>query len=458
MLKSVEDKITQMPEAENKTLPHRLQPVRTALRVIVQIVLMFAILFGSFTLMQRMIANQPQAATRPPIDRSIPVDTIKVVLADTRPSLRLFGEVVAGRTIEVRPPTGGEVTLVNESLAVGSRVAEGDLLFSIDPFDLEIALAEAQANLAQTRATIIENRARIVSEDVQLGNAREQLEFAQADYERALSLRDNGTLTAKQVEDRALIVSQRRQSVLQRQNNITVEEARLEQQLAVERRLELSVERAQRNLADASILAPFSGIVRTSSVEVGRQVSANDVAVSMYDNAALDVRFTLTDAQYGRIATDNDPLIGRDVEVTWRVGGNNYAYAAQVTRLGADVASERGGVDVFARISDASANEVQLRPGAFVSLSVPDRLYPKSARVPEQAVFDGPSVFLVVDGKLVRQDVIVLAYDGDQAVISGVSDGSELLATRLSNAEDGTSVRTGDEPQSRPGGQRPGEG
>ncbi|MEO0920766.1 MAG: HlyD family efflux transporter periplasmic adaptor subunit [Pseudomonadota bacterium] len=450
VLKTVDERVSQVPDVQEHRTSRQPTLVRSTARVFVQLILMAGILYGSFMIMQRMIANQPTAANRPAFDRSIPVQTLEIALSDNRPSLRLFGEIVAGRTIEVRPPAGGEVTFVNENLAVGARVNQGDLLFSIDPFDLEFALSEAEANLAQTKATIVENRARIASETVQWENAREQFEFAEADYERALALRDNGTLTAKQVEDRALLVSQRRQTVLLRENNITVEEARLEQQLAAERRLQLSVERAQRNLKDAEVTAPFSGIVRITNVEIGRQVSANEVAVEMYDDMALDARFTLTDAQYGRIAVDADPLIGRQVELSWLVGGSQYSYEAEVTRLGAEVASERGGVDVFARVSDPTINEVQLRPGAFIALSVPDRLYSQTARVPEQAVFDGPSVYLVVEGELVRQDIAVLAYDGAEAVISGVDAGAQVLATRLSNAENGLQVRTEGEGTSTP--------
>ncbi|MEM9999550.1 MAG: HlyD family efflux transporter periplasmic adaptor subunit [Pseudomonadota bacterium] len=450
MLKSVEKNDALEAEVAATTPPRPKSTSMLLARSALQLALMLAILFGAYTAMQRMIANQPELGGRPAFDRSIPVDTVTIAMGPQRPSLQLFGEVVAGRTLEVRPAAAGEVTSINPSLAVGNLIAAGAALFSIDPFDLEVALAEAEANLAQTVATIVENRARLVAEEAQLGNAQEQLAFAQADYQRALALRDNGTLTAKQVEDRALLVSQRQQSVLQRENNIAIEQARLEQQLAAERRLQLSVERAQRNLSDATVVAPFSGVVRVSNVEVGRQVSANDVAVSMYDGNALEVRFTLTDAQYGRVATDTDPLIGREVDLSWRVGGQQYAYRARISRLGADVASERGGIDVFARIEEPGANEVQLRPGAFVSLRVPDRLYADAARVPEQAVFDGPSVFLVRDGQLTRQAITLFAFDGDEAVIAGVREGDVLLATRLSNAENGLAVRVGDEPPARP--------
>jgi hypothetical protein len=177
-------------------------------------------------------------------------------------------------------------------------------------------------------------------------------------------------------------------------------------------------------------------------VEIGRIVSASDVAVSIYDDVALDVRFTLTDAQYGRIAADGDPLIGRNVALKWAVGGTEYSYTGKVTRIGADIASERGGVDVFARIDENEDVPVQLRPGAFVSIDVPDRLYENAARVPETAIFDSNTAYLIVDGKLQARELQVAAYDGSDAIVtSGLSEGDRILSTRISEIEEGLDVR-----------------
>ncbi|MEM1378742.1 MAG: hypothetical protein AAGG69_15280, partial [Pseudomonadota bacterium] len=56
--------------------------------------------------------------------------------------------------------------------------------------------------------------------------------------------------------------------------------------------------------------------------------------------------------------------------------------------------------------------------------------------------------------------VTLHAYDGEEAVIGGIDAGTVLLATRLSNPENGLRVRTGDEPpqRARPNGPRSGEG
>jgi hypothetical protein len=176
-------------------------------------------------------------------------------------------------------------------------------------------------------------------------------------------------------------------------------------------------------------------------VETGRSVNANEVVASIYDDQALDVKFTLTNAQYGRMATDADPLVGRQVELGWSVGGTEYKWPAVIDRIGARVTAERGGVEVFARIGEAD-NPVQLRPGAFVSLIVPDRIWPQTFRLPETAVRSSDHVFVVVDGKLERRAVRLIAWDGEDAIVDGsLENGDTVLVTRLTEATEGVRVR-----------------
>ncbi|MGB7431554.1 MAG: HlyD family efflux transporter periplasmic adaptor subunit, partial [Ahrensia sp.] len=353
-----------------------------AVRGLLQLVLLIAVLAGSYIAMNRLIAAKPERTARPSVDAALPVESVIAASADQRPIIRLFGQVAAARTVDLRPSVSGEVVSLGSNLTAGQKVEAGELLFEVDTFNFDMALAEANANLAQTRASIAEIEARIDAEAEQLTGAQDQLTFARDDLARAEQLRTNGTVTQKAIDDRLLLVSQREQAVSQRRNNLTIAQAQLAQQRAVEQRLLLGVTRAERDLENTRVTAPFSGIIRSTSVEIGRIVSANDVAVAMYDDTALDVRFTLTDAQYGRVAVDGDPLIDRQVELFWAVGGQEYRYEAIVSRIGADIASERGGVDVYARLQPVD-QPVQIRPGAFVEVRVPDRLYPSTFRIPE---------------------------------------------------------------------------
>ncbi len=414
---------------------------RGFLRPIAQMALMALVLAGGWAGMQYLANSRIDPVRKPFTPLVYTVDTTSAVLADNRPVIRLYGQVDTGRSVELRAGVSGDVVEIHPDLVAGRRVAAGTVLLRIDPFLYEGALVEARANLASARAAIAEMNARLASEREQLQAAQSQLDLAKSDLERALSLAGSGTLTDKQVDDRRLILSQRDQAVSQRRNNILITEAQRAQQEANASRLEWKVREAQRKLEDTAVMAPFDGVISDESIEAGRTVNANEMVASIYDDTALEARFTLTNAQYGRMATGDDPLLGRKVEVSWSVGGADYVWPATIDRIGARVAAERGGVEVFARI-EAAGNPVQLRPGAFVALTVPDRIWRSTFRLPETAIRSSDHVFVVVDGALVRRDVQLIAWDGEDAIIQGdLADGEEVLVTRLTEASEGVKVR-----------------
>ena len=72
---------------------------------------------------------------------------VPVAIADVRPDLRLLGEVVAGRSVELRPLVSGRVIEVGENYVEGGTVREGELLVAIDRFEYESDVAEREAQL-----------------------------------------------------------------------------------------------------------------------------------------------------------------------------------------------------------------------------------------------------------------------------------------------------------------------
>ena len=444
MLKSAHDGEAAQPRNEEDAPPVEMQPRAPLLsggRVLLQVILMLSVLGGSYAVMNRLIATGPERTPRPFQPTVYSIETVTAEPAVNTPQLLLYGEVQAARSVELRPLVNGEIIAVNPELKAGSYVAAGDVLLEIDTFTYRGALSEARANLAQARATLAETRARMIAEQEQLEASEMQLALAESDLERAQSLVASGTLTEKQVEDRRLIVSQREQAVSQRRNNRIIEEARQEQQEANIESLEWKVQQAERNLENTTLKAPFSGVVQAHNAEPGRYVSSTDVVASLYDDNALEVRFTLTDAQYGRISTDADPLIGRAIRVIWTVGVSSYEYVGRIDRIAAEIASQRGGVEVVARL-DPSNSPVQLRPGAFVEIDVPDRTYEDSLRIPETALFNGSEVFVVEDGKLVRRVVEIAAFDREDVIVTGgIEAGDVVMTTHLTQADDGVLVR-----------------
>ena len=405
-----------------------------------QLVLTLAILAGAAYATRAIVADKPERSRRPAFTTSYTVQTVEARRADHRPTFVAYGQTMAGRTVDLRSLVGGEVVAVSPNLQPGARVRAGEDLVTVDRFAYEGAVAEARAGLAEAQARIAENEARIAAEKSKEGAMREQLALAQADLQRIERLRRRRQGTQQQVEARQLVVSQRQQTLDQSADLVKIEEARLAQQRAGLGRLQWALQRAERDLDSTVLKAPFDGVVRTSAAEVGRLVSANDVVVSLYEAGVIEARFTLTDAAFGRLSASNEGLIGREVTVRWSVGGRDHGYRATIQRLGADIASSRGGVEVFARIAPAP-DQPSLRPGAFVEVVVPDVAYENVFALPDTALFDGV-MYVNVDGTLEERAVEVAAFDDDRVFVrAGLRDGDRVLTTRITEVSAGLKVR-----------------
>ena len=413
---------------------------RSVAKGALQGVVMIAVLVAGFLGMNALTALKENPPSRPPFKSVYTVESILAQKQTVQPELLVYGEVQAAESVELRSLVAGKIIEVNPALKVGGRIEKGEQLLAIDPFAYEKELATAEANLSETSAKIEENIARIKIAEANISSLGDQLSLAEKDLERIKALKERGTASSKQLEDRSLVVSQRRQSLEQSQFNLIAEQSKLRQLEAAMQRFDWTKKQAQKNLDDTVLRAPLTGIVNQKNASEGRLISANDVVVSMYEADTLDVRFTLTDQRFGRIQSDADGIIGRKVEVIWSVGSEEFRFPAKIDRLGATITSNRGGVEVIASISE-NVSTSSLRPGAFVEILVPDKKFENEFRFPETALYDNNTVYVIKDGKLEARAVSILARDGDHIIASGVlNDGDEIMTTHIAEISEGLRV------------------
>jgi RND family efflux transporter MFP subunit len=421
--------------------PGLLGALGRGVRALLQILLPVALLAGAYAGYQYLLATQPTVAPSPPQEAVAPVRVVPVTYSSYQPQLTLYGETVAGREVQLRALVSGEVVETSPDLREGGEVSEGDVLLRIDPLDYEVALAETEAQIAETQARLQESEAQIRAQTAALERAREQLEIAQRDLERAEQLVERGALSQQVLDQRRLTVSQRQDAVEQSEISLTVQEARAAQQRAALERLRATRRTAERNLGDTSLTAPFDAYVSEPNAEVGKVLSTNDAVATLIDKSWIEVRVTLSDAQYGRLVRESGGVLGRPVEVRWYVGEEPFVYDAEIVRVGSQIASASGGVNVFARITDP-LEPTPLRPGAFVETRVPDVQYEDVVRLPQTALYENNHVFVIRDDRLERRDVTqVGGADGFVLVRGDLQDGEQVAATRLARPGDGVKVR-----------------
>lgn len=386
-------------------------------------------------------STKPDTPANPLPERVWVVEAARVAFADVRPELSLFGEVVAAREVALRALVAGPVQAVSERFVEGGTVEAGEVLVTIDPFDFEQDVAERKAELDEARARLAEMTSGLGGERAMLEEDRRQLELTRRDVERRQSLLGSA-VSEKGLDDARLSLSRANTQRLLREQAIAALQARIDQQHAVIARTEAALARARRALEDTRLKAPFGGYLADTAAQPGEQLGRGERVARLIDSSRLEVRFHLSDVQFGRAFASLGTGERQAARVRWRIGDEVRGFDAVIDRIDSEIDPTTGGMTAFARIVDHGKEATgSLRPGAFVEIMVPDRLYRQVARLPATALYGDDTVYAVVEGRLEPRAVELLRRDGETVLVVGeIAEGEQVVTTRFTEIGPGVKV------------------
>lgn len=202
--------------------------------------------------------------------------------------------------VSVAAEVGGRITEV--AVRDGQQVAKGQLLFRIDgePYALSVAQANAAIDAATVEVGSLSASANTSSVDI--AAAREDVAFAQVNFERQAALMDKGFTTKAAYDASRHALQQARERV--RQTQAAAAEARTKLATGgsgVNPQIEAArVERAQAqvNLGRTEVRAPSAGrVAQSDRLQIGQMTVAGLPAVTLVDTARpwVEANFKETD-------------------------------------------------------------------------------------------------------------------------------------------------------------------
>ena len=408
--------------------------MRITPKILLPVVLIAASLAGASYLR----ATKPEVTPAPEVETVWNVRAATIERRDHQPVLDLYGELVAGREVVVRPKVAGEVVEASAKLREGGRFAQDEVMLRIDDFDYLAAIDDLDAQIAEAEARRTELLANRRTEEMMIDLDRDQLDLIRRDVERYERLSGSRAASEKAFDDAKIALSRQRGTVSQREQSIVMLDARLAQQDAVIARLSVTKRRAERDLADTVIRAPFAGVIANVDAQIGKQLGTNDAIARLIDDRSLEIGFQLSDADFGRLWQSG--LIGREVVGRWRLGAATFALPATIARVVPTIDPASGGVTVYAHI-DGDHDDVPLRPGAFIEVEMQDRLYEDVVELPASALFGEDTVYVIDDDRLRAKAVDLVAISGDQVLIrADIAEGTSVLTSRIAEVASGLRV------------------
>jgi membrane fusion protein, multidrug efflux system len=331
--------------------------------------------------------KEPPAAPEPP---AIQVATAIAAMQPMPHDLPLTGQLIANQQSDVAANAVGRVlqTLVER----GSYVKQGAILVQLDAKSLRLSQVEANAN-------------------VQTAMAAQDL--AETLCKRNQELFDKGAISKEEWERTA---SQCKTSAA------SVEAARARADLAA------------KSLSDATVRAPFSGMVGERFVSVGEYVQPFTKVATLVELDPLRLQLTVAEADIGHVQQDQS--VQFSVEAF-----PDQTFTGTVKYIDPSVRSTSRDMVVEAVVPNP---DHRLRPGMFASASLrlPDAplvAVPKSALHTEGTA---THLFAIVDSH-VEERVVQTGpeRDGMVAILDGVQPGDVVVAKPDAAVKDGVPVK-----------------
>ena len=195
-------------------------------------------------------AETPDVVVR---DSTVGVVAIHSVAQTIDSAVILRGRTEAARQVTVASETTGLV--ISEPLRKGAFVSAGDVVCRLAPGTREASLAEARARLAEAQGRAPEAEAGVLEANARVREAEINLNAAQ-------KLSEDGFASETRVVSAEAAMEAATAGVLRAQSAIASAQAGIEAAQA-------GVAAATREIDKLTIVAPFSGLLETDTVELG---------------------------------------------------------------------------------------------------------------------------------------------------------------------------------------------
>ena len=355
-------------------------------------------------------AQAPSRVERDPIsdmalDQAKP--TVAVIQpAPTEQALRvdLTGGITLHGNVRVSSEVGGRVVWVSPNFRNGGSIAANETIVRVDPAEYHLQLEAAAAATNEA-------------------NAQVQVERALGEESAASFAREN---PGAEITDWVRRVPQ-----------IARAEAALMKAQAEMKLAHLQLERT-------NISLPFDVRVAAADIDVGQFVGPAELVGrassfgSVYRTDALQVRAPIEQDSLAYLA----PAIGRSATIRTASG----TYDAVVERTSAIIGPKSRLARVFLKFAEAHPAETLPLPGSFVEVSIDGPMHDNVLVLPESAMQERGSVWIVDGGALkavapqmlghADGGVVVEAFDvGDGIVVGSLPGAREGLAVEVSAAQ-----------------------
>ncbi|WP_046005811.1 efflux RND transporter periplasmic adaptor subunit [Pseudoalteromonas rubra] len=330
-----------------------------------------------------------------------PVVQVESVQAqDHQVLIQSYGEVMPLETTQLSVQVAGEVVYWHPGFVAGGVVAKGDILLSIEKDNYEAAVLQAEAQLASAQAALIEEQAQA---DVAADEAKRFPNKKHTD----LFLRKPQVMSAK----------------------------------AAVKSAKAALMRAQRDLENCDVVAPFNGLIVSRDVGLGQFVSTGSVVAKLNNIEQAEIVIPIA----GFDSVFLPETISGTKATLFNKGVNGFSREAQIHRDLGTVDTQTRMSNLVVRVDDPYAlnsDQPKVKFGTYVQVSFLGKTLKQIYRLPQELV-NNQTVWLLNDNaELEPREVQVVREEGEYFLVgAGLNNSDKVVVTLPEYPQRGMSVK-----------------
>lgn len=349
-------------------------------------------------------------------------------------------QTFARDAVEIRGQVDGYIR--KRLFQTGDDVKAGQILYVLDlrPYEADVAKAQGDVAQSEANAEFAEKQVALLQAQADLAQAAANELKAQQDVDRltplvkadAASQQDLDAATAQLNANKANVAARKanvEQTRLSTRNQILVSRAQVAANTAL-------LNTARLNLEYATIVAPVSGRIGDSTLQVGGLVTKNSTQplTTLTPLDPIWVRFKVSEADYLTFLKESGPDSLRQSPLELLLAdGSTFPERGQIRNTSNEVDPKTGTLEMQATFANPKR---ELLPGQFGRIRVRIRERKDVLLVPQRSISElqgSQSVMTVGPGNKVQPRAIVLGdrSGSDWIVEQGLKPGDRVIVDKL---------------------------
>lgn len=341
------------------------------------------------------------------------IDVATVQKQSTAITVSAQGNVQPRTQTQLISQVAGEVIEASKKFVTGGFFHKGEVLLRIKDNHYRSALLEAKAQLASAESA--------------LAIERGQAEIALREWNN----------TAKRSTSSAA------KALFLREPQLEEAKARLNSAKA-------QLQRAEDDLKDTTIVAPYSGMIKAKHADIGQYLSTGAPVADIFAVDVAEVRLAIPSDRlhYLRLpdtGANKSDFIPPSVSLSATIGENTYQWQAKLVRSEGALDERSRVLYVVAQVEDpyglAHKREQVLRIGTFVDAEIEGKVIDDLVALPRYLLRTGNNIWVVENNRLRNRQVDILRTSSNIIYVKqGLNTGEKISLASVPFALPGTLI------------------